>query len=84
MENKIDDLEKRVNQYNTFSLPGQPIGCHMGTSYLINDLWTEVKRLRAASQPPVQGGRVEGGDCGRVFKYPDCPNCKGVAVKPAA
>ena len=57
MENKIDDLEKRVNQYNTLSLPGQPMGCHMGTSYLINDLWREVKRLRAASQPDVQADK---------------------------
>lgn len=43
----MDELEKRIQQYNTMSLPGQPMGLHMGTSYLINDLWREVQRLRA-------------------------------------
>lgn len=39
-------LEERVNQFNCLELPGQPMGMHMGTSYLVNDLWREVKRLR--------------------------------------
>lgn len=42
-----NDLEQRVQQYRTFELPGQPMATHMGTSYLINDLWKEVERLRA-------------------------------------
>lgn len=36
------------------------------------------------NEPSVQGGRADRSDCGHVFKYPDCPNCKGVAKKPAA
>lgn len=53
-----NDLEQRVQQYRTFELPGQPMATHMGTSYLINDLWKEVERLRAEldalkSQPPA-------------------------------
>lgn len=41
-----NDLEARVNQFKTMSLPGQPMGMHMGTSYLVNDLWREVQHLR--------------------------------------
>lgn len=43
----MDELEKRVQQFNSLSLPGQPMGMHMGTSYLVNDLWREIQRLRA-------------------------------------
>jgi hypothetical protein len=42
----MDDLEKRVQQFKTLQLPGQPIGMHMGTAYLVGDLWREVQRLR--------------------------------------
>jgi hypothetical protein len=41
-----DDLEDRVRKFNAIELPGQPFGMHMGTSYLVGDLWREVKRLR--------------------------------------
>ena len=43
-----DDLEKRVAQFHALKLPGQPVMMHMGTLYLIHDLWREVQRLRAA------------------------------------
>lgn len=43
------DLKGRVNQFNAMKLPGQPMGMHMGTSYLVNDLWREVERLRAVA-----------------------------------
>lgn len=42
-----EDLEKRVEQFQRLELPGQPMGMHMGTMYLVNDLWREVQRLRA-------------------------------------
>jgi len=45
-EERIVDLEKRVNQFNMLQLPGQPIGVHMGTSYLISDLWRELQTLQ--------------------------------------
>lgn len=41
-------LEERVMAFKTMSLPGQPMGMHMGTSYLVNDLWREISRLNAA------------------------------------
>jgi hypothetical protein len=41
-----DSLEERVRQFQMMKLPGQPMGMHMGTAYLINDLWREVQRLR--------------------------------------
>ena len=43
----MSDLEERVSQFNSLTLPGQPMAMHMGTSYLVNDLWKEVQRLRA-------------------------------------
>ena len=46
----MDELEERVYKFNSLSLPGQPMGMHMGTSYLVNDLWREVKRLRGLTQ----------------------------------
>ena len=43
-----NDLEKRVGQFKTLSLPDQPLCGHRGTSYLIHDLWREIERLRTA------------------------------------
>ena len=40
------NLATRVQQFNALELPGQPGAMHTGTSYLVNDLWAEVKRLR--------------------------------------
>ena len=42
-----DDLRERVQQFHRMELPGQPIGMHMGTFYLVDDLWKEIERLRA-------------------------------------
>jgi len=42
----IDELKSRIEQFNSLSLPGQGMSMHMGTSYLVNDLWREVLRLR--------------------------------------
>lgn len=41
-----DDLQDRVEKFMAMKLPGQPMGMHMGTSYLVNDLWREVRHLR--------------------------------------
>ena len=47
MTGKIQTLQERVNLFNQMALPGQPLGMHMGTSYLVNDLARENKRLAA-------------------------------------
>lgn len=39
------DLEKRVEQYHKLELPGQPHMAHMGTSYLISDLWKFIQSI---------------------------------------
>ena len=44
---KMGELEGRVHAFNSLELPGQPKMMHMGTSYLINELWAEVKNLRS-------------------------------------
>ena len=43
---KKDDLKERVEQFRALELPGQPMGMHMGTMYLVDDLWREVQHLR--------------------------------------
>ena len=44
------DLRNRIKQYRTLSLPGQPMGMHMGTSYLINDLENAIDQLEAENE----------------------------------
>ena len=44
-EERTIDLQERVNQFNMLQLPGQQ-GMHMGTSYLIGDLWRELQALQ--------------------------------------
>jgi hypothetical protein len=39
------ELKTRVDQFNALELPGQPRSMHMGTSYLVNDLWRELRRM---------------------------------------
>ncbi len=43
----FSDLQDRVNKFSALELPGQPQGMHMGTSYLVGDLWRAVQRLEA-------------------------------------
>lgn len=53
----MDDLKTRVDQFNSLSLPGQPMGMHMGTMYLVNDLWREIEKLRElVPAPPPDNG----------------------------
>jgi len=45
-DERFDDLHDRVNKFNMLQLPGQPMGMHMGTSYLVDDLWRELQRAK--------------------------------------
>ena len=45
-DERFDDLRARVCKYNMLQLPGQPMGMHMGTAYLLNDLWSELQRAK--------------------------------------
>lgn len=47
MSELTDDLETRVQKFQHLELPGQPMAMHMGTSYLVSDLWRELATLRA-------------------------------------
>jgi hypothetical protein len=42
---RCKDFETRVDQFHALELPGQPIGMHMGTMYLISDLWKAYRAL---------------------------------------
>jgi len=48
-------LEERVNQFHLLQLPGQPMGMHMGTSYLVSDLWRRVKELEREVKDQLEG-----------------------------
>jgi len=48
----VESLEARVMAFMTLELPGQPPMMHMGTSYLVQDLMAEVRRLSA--QPAAE------------------------------
>lgn len=39
-------LDERVFQFLCLELPGQPMMVHMGTSHLVQDLHTELKKVR--------------------------------------
>lgn len=56
----MTDIKTRVEQFNRLELPGQPRMMHMGTSYLVNDMWKELERLRKAISDayPTIAGRV--------------------------
>lgn len=47
MSDEKPSLEQRIRQFEMLELPGQPRGMHMGTAYLVQDLWREIERLRA-------------------------------------
>ena len=73
----MDELEERVRKFNSLSLPGQPMGMHMGTSYLVNDLWREVQRLRGLTKRAVDGANAPRlfdtcADCGEVEPLCTC------------
>lgn len=41
------NFEERLNKFRRLELPGQPPSMHMGTAYLVEDLWKEIVALRA-------------------------------------
>lgn len=49
MSDDKPSLKERVEQFSMLQLPGQPMAMHMGTSYLVNDLWRRVQELEADS-----------------------------------
>lgn len=40
-------LDRRVSQFNQLLLPGQPPTMHMGTMYLVSDLYNDLRTVRA-------------------------------------
>ncbi len=48
MADETMTLEERVLAFMMMKLPGQLPMMHMGTSYLVNDLCAEIKRLESA------------------------------------
>lgn len=48
-------LKQRVEAFRTMQMPGQTFPQHMGTFYLVNDLWREIERLNAALSMTREG-----------------------------
>lgn len=51
MEKEVEEirkLEQKVKNFNCLRLPGQGLSIHMGTSYLVNDLWRSIQALLTA------------------------------------
>lgn len=46
MDKKYEELKEKVVQFQMMELPGQPRSMHIGTWYLVSELWREIKRLR--------------------------------------
>ena len=44
------ELEARVTAFSCLELPGQPKAMHMGTAYLVKDLWRALKEERECNQ----------------------------------
>ena len=55
MTDKPMTLKERVIAFESLTLPGQPRAMHMGTLYLVNDLWREILRLNAALSMTREG-----------------------------
>jgi hypothetical protein len=53
----INELKGRVDQFHCLELPGQPMGMHMGTSYLVDDLWRAVRSLLAERDAALCGAQ---------------------------
>lgn len=59
-------LQQRKEAFDLMQLPGQPMMMHMGTSYLVGDLWREIQRLNAALSMTREG--VEPDEAKRIQK----------------
>lgn len=44
-ESKVKELKERVLKFQMLELPGQPMGMHMGTMYLVGDLMRTVEEF---------------------------------------
>lgn len=57
---QIEILRQRVSDFNALRLPGQPQAAHMGTVYLVNDLWNKIQELQAklSAQQAVAADRA--------------------------
>ena len=54
-DDEFNDLETRVYKFEMMELPGQPRIMHMGTAYLVMDLWRAVKKLRKQLKEVMPG-----------------------------
>lgn len=57
-----NNLQRRVSLFNALALPGQPKTMHIGTWYLVNDLWEEVQRLQRIVETGRRGEEMTRSD----------------------
>lgn len=46
-EEQYEHITRKYRQFQTTSLPGQPLAAHMGTVYMVNEMVIYIERLRA-------------------------------------
>lgn len=69
-------LDERVQMFNSLRLPGQGISMHMGTSYLVNDLWralTTEREAHEATKRELANLRAEEEACWEVLAEAQSP-----------
>jgi len=68
------DVLLRAIDFASFRLPGQPIGGHMGTLYLVNDLAAEVRKLRGTKADLLALAHQYASECGDCAGARVCPD----------
>ena len=70
-------LAERVQKFQCMELPGQPMMMHMGTSYLVGDLWRSHQELLSALRQMVLNSEGDG------KTYRDCHKKAVAAIEHA-
>jgi len=76
-DERFDDLRDRVEKFNMLQLPGQPQGMHMGTSYLIGDLWRMLQKDDTSFLYCVKCGREKASELVEISWVTDPPTEPG-------
>ena len=63
----MEELKDRVIKFKCIELPGQPMMMHMGTSYLVNDLWSALERQEKEIEAQATEIEALRQDCKRHF-----------------
>ncbi len=49
-DHEFTAMKLKVEQFQSMQLPGQPLGMHMGTYYLMAQMWKTINDMRSISK----------------------------------